>query len=444
MRVHYALILAALFFAARNSSAQQRVPEMVERELADTRIGAGHIVQITDVVPDGQSVALRIGDGESGGGRLVADPYALRAPIRRALDRSEYTITYSGHASYSNGVYALITERIGTIADSSNTGTVTIATRYSIAGIDYTDGSINASVSMSPEQSVSTDSVWATARTNAALSGAEMFAPYVGNTTFACEFSDLIVWAWSGDHLLQQTNDARQAAFLVRSPRGEWEAIPRTWYDSQVDGHLAESWSAYPATNIVDLSWYRLALNPYTSITATNSGWSVQARDSASAARDIITVTASNLTYSIAAWSLAETNLSVWVEALPAMTNAPVLQVATNLITGPWSAVAGTTSTYPTQAMLSVESGARYLTYTITAPTNGPGTAYYRISAQCDPAAAPDMITMHVPVTMSDMLTLTPRATFPESASTGTVVWVTGSGTNAAYAWDGSAWRVFW
>lgn len=383
--------------AAELTTTGSVVQSIAEVELRDTVLDEGEVVQVTDEAVRG--VSLRIGDGGTAGGNRVTDPGTLLVPSSSALRRDQYTLLYEGNATYSGGRYSLITPT--NVVVTANTGAVVVVSSYPISGVTYTEYATGSTVTLSPTS-------FETAVYTARVSGADIGFSAPGGLSYAAWVSNLTVSAWDEAVLLGITNDARYTTLLVTDSPGDDEPVSSAYLESRGSNHWAESWATYPATNDVHASWRRIFLSPYWVWHAeTNNTVDLRFRDSGGTETTLLSVSATNQTYSILDFAHDGTNGTVWVEFIPGQTNAPVIQVATNTPPTGWSNLV-TTSTWPTQEWVYVDSH-RYLAVQASAPMD-PSNALYRVAVDGDYSgpgyvldlAALDGVNLGLNITLAD------------------------------------------
>jgi hypothetical protein len=379
------------------------IQRMEEIEATDTVLNDGELAAIKTAT-DPATVQLRYGDGETAGGIIVADPYSIKSAYHRALARSEYSAIMTGNCTYSNGTYTLLTERVQAMADNpANVGSLILQPRADLlfSGVSYSQNATwaNVAVANNPPYPVGTTSITFTASESDALGN-----PMAGDVT--ARIRDITVYGWVGTHLIGRTNDCRGTMLLVRRARTDDEALNLGEHNRLMRDHRAENWSAYAATQQVNLAWQDLILTPYCKMTGTEHGADIAlTKPNGATATNAISIYYAGRACTIVGYRLTATNATLWVEASITMTNAPVIQSTTsNLLTAVWANRA-TTSTWPTETWYTASSGKRFQTWTLTAPrTAGAAQEYFRVSGS--PNASDNHVTINLPLRPAAGITL--------------------------------------
>jgi hypothetical protein len=228
-----------------------------------------------------------------------------------------------------------------------------------------------------------------------------MSLPYVDNVNFRASISNMSVWAWVGTGLLGITNDARCSTLLVGDPAIDDAAISRGWFLSSMANHRGDDWSTYAATTTVDAAWQPIRHNPYLSCVSTGNAGNLvwQRRYASGTTRDLMTLSSTNHTYHMVAYTLDSTSVVVQIDASCPFASAPVIQVCTNLPEQIWSNLT-TTSTWPTTTWTRATSGALlYPVFELSANISLTNQAFYRVSATATNTDL-DALTLSVPITI--------------------------------------------
>lgn len=385
---------ACTCIAATSTVTRIRPQEITSLETADTVLDRGELVYCRDEANTLSAIALRIGDGTTPGGTIVSDAFALRTPFMRQLRRDEYQVTTYGNVTYSNAAWEIITRRTDSTASSANTGTLVISSAYPIAQVLGTD--IQANVSLYGD---SLNARIYSICTNYSFSAVENDAIYMGAVTFQCTITGLSVWAWVGTGLLNITNDARTSVLLVSEPTTDDSAISRGWFLSSMANHRGDDWSTYAATSTVDAAWQPIRHNPYLSCVSTGNAGNLvwQRRYASGTTRDLMTLSSTNDTYHMTAYTLGSTSIVVQIDAACPFVTSPVIQSCTNLIDHNWTNLT-TTSTWPTTTWTRATSGALlYPVFTLTADIVASSNAFFRVSGSYTNTDS-DALTVAVPI----------------------------------------------
>jgi hypothetical protein len=186
--------------------------------------------------------------------------------------------------------------------------------------------------------------------------------------------------------------------------------------------HRGDDWSTYAATTTVDAAWQPIRHNPYLSCVSTGNAGNLvwQRRYASGTTRDLMTLSSTNHTYHMVAYTLDSTSVVVQIDASCPFASAPVIQVCTNLPEQIWSNLT-TTSTWPTATWTRATSGALlYPVFELSAAINLTNQSFYRVSATATDTDL-DALTLSVP------LTIQPNAA-TNAPSSGVTLYVDSSG----------------
>lgn len=378
------------------------IEKMSEAEALDTILDEGELTAIKTAT-DPATVQLRYGDGETAGGIIVADPYAVQSAYHRLLSRSEYSIIISGRAVVTNGVYRLLTGVAASAYDEENTGAITIRPRSAgtlLSGVSYVrdDYACDFGEDEFPD--------YTAGATNILLTAQQMQMPPLVGGTVRCVVSNLAVYGWVGTHLIGSTNDCRGNVLLVRDAQGDDEALNLGEHNRLLLNHRAENWSLYAATQQVNLAWQDLLLNPYAKWTGTAKGADLTlTTPNGTLITNALSIRYDRTACTIVAYVLSATNVMMIVEAGVSMTNAPtILGTVSNLSSAIWTA-RSTTSDWPTQTWYTASSGKRFPTWTLRAArTVGAAQEYFKVSGY--PAPVTNGVTVNLPLIPAGGITM--------------------------------------
>ena len=394
------VILAILACGAAQATttevARVKLQEMVAVEVVDSVLDDGELVFTRDESSSG-AVYFRLGDGVTPGGNLISDPFALRSPYERLLRRSEYSITPWGNATYSNGVWHLISERNSTANDASNTGGIVIASSAYISRVAGT-----ADYAMAAATSSQALNVRVYERGNSATFAAleTSLPPAMGTITnrFAYGISNLQVYAWVGGDLLGTTNDTQGAKLLVADPDTFTSALPLGWWQAEMAGRYAADWSSYGATNTADIGWQDLKHNAFITCVSTGNSGSVSwvRRHNNKPDREILTISTTSTCYRIVAYEAGDT-ISIKIDSSVPFASAPTIQWSTDF-TGGWTNLV-TTSAWPTSTWHEVSGVRQWPAFELSTTNPAVATAFFRVSAAA--AAQPqETLRTAIPITI--------------------------------------------
>lgn len=378
------------------------IQKMTDGEAIDTVLNEGEVVAIATET-DPATVHLRYGDGETAGGIIVADPYAVQSAYHRALSRSEYSVVMSGRATVTNGVYWLLTAGAASAYDAANVGALTIRPRAAgtlLSGVSYVrdDYASYFSEDEYPD--------YTAGATNIVLSAQQIQMPPIVGGTVLSVVSNLAVYGWVGTHLIGSTNDCRGTVLLVMDAASDAEALNLGTHNRLMANHRAENWSLYAATQAVDMAWQDVWLSPYARLTGTAKGADL----ALTTPNGMLITNALSIHYdrqacTIVGYILGATNVTLLIEAGVTMTNAPVIMATTsNLTSAIWTARV-TATDWPTETWYTASSGRRFQTWTLTA-NKTPGAAQEFFKVQGYPAPATNSVTVNLPLIPAGGITM--------------------------------------
>ena len=364
------LVLAAL--AAHGGTVQRRTAAEIEAGAVNAPGEATYSVE------DGAAV-LRIGTSDAGT-LVVSDPYAVHFAPRRALARTEYSVTLSAGAQWlPDGSINMATNVTGT-AVVTNT-VVVETTGAALANVEYTYTGPGATIRQTRLDDTHVQ-IRSTTKTGA-IGG-------VGMPGY-CILSPIRAYAWSSDKR-DAVWDANADRVTLRDGIGSVDmADLRGWIVRRYDPATADHWAQHPATQDVRLDGNALHLDHGRLLRAQAGRIDGGARlDISAGGTAVLSIDAPlsgpTADLDILDFSIA-TNGTATVVVDGALGVQPSLQTRQSLDTGSWTTLSGATTT-------TGEYDGRPC-YTITFAVGSASSAFYRAVATVPGDAVARAVRIH-------------------------------------------------
>ena len=364
-------LLLIIALAAHGGTVQRRTAAEIEAGAVNAPGEATYSVEAGAAV-------LRIGTSDAGT-LVVSDPYAVHFAPRRALARTEYSITLSPGAQWLPDGSVVLASEVSGSAVVTNSVTV-----HSLAGDIAAVDCDTASQGTYIRKSLVGD-VWTlTAETHDGKIGG-------AGTNGYCVVSGLRPYAWASDRRGAEW-DATIDRVTLRDSLGSVDmADLRGWIVRRYDPATADHWAQHPATQDVRLDGYALHLDHGRLLRAQAGRIEGGARlDISAGGTAVLSIDAPlsgpTADLDILDFSIA-TNGTATVVVDGALGVAPTIQTRQSLDTGSWSALSGTTTT-------TGEFDGRQC-YIITFAVGSAASAFYRATATVPGTAAPRAVRIH-------------------------------------------------